>query len=95
VDREEAAVVAEGVIARLHQMSYDALVERLLDEVEAQEIVGPSGVTYQVETQAFWDSRKPPALLVMVGVDDGGWRSSFSPVNRSFITTGDGSFVGE
>jgi hypothetical protein len=33
--------------------------------------------------------------MVMVGVDDGGFRSSFSPVNRSFIITSDGSFIGE
>jgi hypothetical protein len=76
-------------------MSYDSLVERLLDEVEAEEIVGPSGVTYQAEIHAQWDSRRPPALLVMVGVDDGGFRSSFSPVSRSFIITSDGTFIGE
>jgi len=95
MDREEAAAVADGVIARLREMSYTSLVERLLGEVEVEEVVGPSGVTYQAEIHAMWDAGKPPALMVMVGVDDGGFRSSFSPVTRSFITTGDGSFVGE
>ncbi|HET6745077.1 MAG TPA: hypothetical protein VFH90_04420 [Candidatus Limnocylindria bacterium] len=95
MDREEAAAVAEGVIARLRATSYDSLVARLLGEIEVEEIVGASGVTYQAEIQAMWDAGKPPALLVMVGVDDGGFRSSFSPVSRSFITTGHGTFIGE
>ena len=95
MDREEAAAVADGVIARLRTMGYDALVKRLLGEIEVEEIVGASGVTYQAEIQGMWDAGKPPALMVMVGVDDGGFRSSFSPVHRSFIVTHDGSFIGE
>ena len=95
MDREEAAAVADGVIARLRQLSYDALVDRLLEEIEVEEIVGASGVTYQAEIEGRWDIGKPPALMVMVGVDDGGLRSSFSPVHRSFIITSDGSFIGE
>ena len=95
MDRQEAAAVADSVIARLRATRYDSLVERLLGEVEVEEIVGASGVTYQAEVHAMWDSGKPPALLVMVGVDDGGFRSSFSPVHRSFIVTHDGSFIGE
>jgi hypothetical protein len=95
MDRDEAGKIADGVIARLRAMSYDSLVERLLDENEVEEIVGDSGVTYQAETHAMWETGQPPALLVMIGVDDGGFRSSFTPVTQSFITTGDGSFVGE
>ena len=87
--------MADSIIARLRTMGYHALVARLLGEIEVEEIVGPSGATYQAEIQAMWDSGKPPALLVMVGVDDGGFRSSFSPVHRSFITTGAGTFIGE
>ena len=95
MDREEAAAVAEGVIARLRAMSYVALVESLLGEIEVEEIIGGSGATYQAEIHGMWDSGKPPALTVIVGVDDGGFRSSFSPVSRSFIITSDGSFIGE
>jgi hypothetical protein len=67
----------------------------LLDEVEIETVDGLSGVTYQVEIHGMWDSGRPPDLLVIVGVDDGGWRSSFSPVHRSFIISSDGSFIGE
>jgi hypothetical protein len=95
MDREEAAAIAERVISRLRGLGYQALVATYLDQVEAQTVDGSSGVTYQVEIQAQWDSREPPHLLVMIGVDDGGWRSSFSPVARSFIITSDGTFIGE
>jgi hypothetical protein len=95
MDREEAGAVADGVIARLRAVNYDALVKRLLDEVETEEIVGASGVAYQVEIEGQWDSGQPPDLMVIVCVDDGGLRSSFSPVNRSFLMTSDGSFIAE
>ena len=95
MDREEAAAVADGVVARLRAMSYESLVERLLDQVEVEEVVGASGVTYQAEIHGMWDTGKPPALMVLVGVDDGGFRSSFAPVARSFLTTGEGSSIGE
>ena len=95
MDREEAAAVAEGVIARLRKMGYDALVERLLDEIEVEEVVGPSGVTYQVEVEGLSNAGKPGDLMVLVAVDDGGLRSSFSPVNRSFIVSREGSSTGE
>ena len=95
MDRDEAAVVAEGVIGRLRGMPYQALVDQFLDQDEVESVVAPSGVTYQVEIQARWDSGEPPNLRVIVGVDDGGLRSSFSPVDRVFIMANDGSFVGE
>jgi hypothetical protein len=95
VDRAEAARVADGVLEPLRALSYQSLVDRLLGEVETEEIRGESGVTWQVEIQAFWDSGRPGNLRVLVGVDDGGWRSSFSPLDRAFIIAPDGSFVGE
>jgi hypothetical protein len=95
MDREEAAAVAEGVISRLKELGYRALVHTYLDQVEAETVGGSSGVTYQVEIQAQWDARQPADLLVMIGVDDGGLRSSFSPVARSFIIRSDGTFIGE
>jgi hypothetical protein len=95
MDREEAAAVAERVVGRLREQSYQTLVDTLLDVVEVESVDGDSGATYQVEIQGRWDSGQPPDLRVIVGVDDGGLRSSFSPVDRSFIITSVGSFIGE
>ncbi|MEA3510923.1 MAG: hypothetical protein U9R51_05755 [Actinomycetota bacterium] len=44
--------------------------------------------------QAFWDSRQPGDLRVIVAIDDGGWRA-LSPLSADFIIAADGHFVGE
>lgn len=94
MDREEAATLAEAVITGLRSESYDALVTRLLGEVETETMSGPSGSEYQVEVQALWDAREPGDLRVLVSVDDGAW-SAFRPLTRDFLVASDGSFVGE
>jgi hypothetical protein len=96
VDKAEARAVGESVLANLRRESYDSLVQRLLDRQETREIIGDSGVTYQIEVQAFWDSgkRKPGNLRVMVNIDDGGLRA-FLPTTTDFIIAPDGSFIGE
>lgn len=95
MDNAEAADIAESVIERLRAMPYETLVDRLLDKVETEEIAAHSGVHYQVEMQAMWDAGRPGNLRVLVGVDDGSWRGSFSPLGRDFIIASDGAFVGE
>ena len=44
------------------------------DEYRA-EMRGPSGATYQVEVQLFWDDQPNGELRVMGSIDDGGWRA--------------------
>jgi hypothetical protein len=51
VDRVEAAAIAESIITRLRSLPYEQLVERLLNEVETEEVAAESGVQYQVEIQ--------------------------------------------
>ena len=96
MDKAEACAVGESVLADLRRESYDTLVQRLLDKVETHELLGESGVSYQIEVQAFWDSgkRNPGNLRVLVNIDDGGWRA-FKPLCTDFIIAPDGSFVGE
>ena len=94
MDKVEARKVLAGHMAGLRQLSYQELVERLLDRVEAFEVAGPSGAEYQVELQAFWDGRPDDVLRVIGSVDDGRWRA-FLPLTDSFLVAPDGSFVGE
>lgn len=61
---------------------------------DTRTVVAESGVQYQVDVQAFWDSRQPGNLRVIVAIDDGGWRA-FKPISTDFIVASDGSFVGE
>jgi hypothetical protein len=94
MDKAEALAVAEAALCDLRSVSYNVLVERFLDQPQTHEVVGASGVTYQVELQAFWDRGVGGDLRVSANVDDGGWRA-FRPLTTDFIIASDGSFVGE
>jgi hypothetical protein len=56
------------------------------------ERVGEDGKTYQLEIQAFWDSKKDADVRLMVAADDGGWRA-LTPLTGDFIMRSDGSLV--
>jgi hypothetical protein len=97
MDEAEARVILQAEIDKLRSLTYEQLKERLLGEVEAVEVVGPSGAEYQLELQAMWDDprRKDGNLRVISSIDDGrAWRA-FVPLTDSFSIAPDGSFVGE
>lgn len=90
---EELDRILEERVAELEARPYGELVARFVDaEPEVDEIRGPSGTTYQLEIQGFWDSGRRGDLRVMVSGDDGGLRS-FAPRTRSLIVRPDGSLV--
>ncbi len=92
---DEATRILDAVAVELRRESYDTLVARYLSEPHERTVVAESGVRYQVEVQAFWDTpRQPGNLRVIIAIDDGGWRS-FRPLSTDFIIASDGSFVGE
>jgi len=75
--------------------SYAELVATMgRDCCEHSDVVGPSGTTYQVEVNVFWDGAPGPNVRVLLSIDDGGWRA-FVPLTDSFIMAPDGSFVGD
>ena len=94
MDKVEAREVLAAQLASLRQLSYQQLVERLLDREETVEVVGASGACYQLELQGLWDARPNDVLRVLGSVDDGGWRA-FVPLTDSLLVAPDGSFVGE
>jgi hypothetical protein len=79
---------------KLRRLSYSDLRDRFLNQQESFELPGPSGGSYQIELQAFWDDKRGGNLRVMGCIDDGGWRA-FAPLGDSFIVAPDGSFVGD
>ena len=97
MDNVEAGAILDDLLSRLRSLPYAELVQRYLDETESFEQDGASGVTYQLEVQAFWDSPRAPGrdLRVMASIDDGSFWRSISPLSRSFIMAPDGQFVGE
>ena len=95
MNEDEATRVLDAVAAELRRESYDTLVARFLSTPQERTVVGESGVQFQVEVQAFWDTpRRPGNLRVIIAIDDGGWRT-FRPLSTDFIVASDGSFVGE
>jgi hypothetical protein len=57
-----------------------------------QELVGEDRKTYQLEIQAFWDSKKGGDVRLIVAADDGGSRA-FKPLTGDFIMRPDRSLV--
>ncbi len=94
VDKVEARAVLAAEMESLRQLSYQQLVERLLDREETLEVLGASGTRYQIELQGVWDARPNDVLRILGSVDDGGW-SAFVPLADDFLIAPDGSFVGE
>ena len=94
MDKGEARGIALAQIDDLRRMRWGELRDRYLDKPETVEVRGATGTIYQVQTQAFWDSRKDGDLRIIVAVDDGGWRA-FVLLSEDFVLAPDGSFVGE
>ena len=93
INRTEATALLREHMARTRKRSYSDLLG-LRGSPENGAIVGPSGASYQIETQVFWDDRRVGTLRVLVSIDDGGL-TAFIPMTEDFILSEDGSFVGE
>jgi len=92
MDKQEARLLLDAELARLRVMTY-ADLRNYFDE-EHQEMTGPSGKEYQVETLAVWDRTPEGDLRIFVSIDDGGLRA-IVPMTDGFIMRPDGSLVGE
>ncbi len=94
MNNAEARELLAQQLAPYRVWSYERLRTLVDAEPETREVVGPSGVTYQIELRAFWDGRAHGDVRMTAAIDDGGWRA-FMPLGNSFIKAPDGSFVGE
>jgi hypothetical protein len=92
--KPEAKAAAEARLRELRALPYGDLSERFAGRTEANDVLAPSGVRYQLEVQGVWDDREGGNLRVIVSVDDGGLRA-FAPLSADFIISPGGSFVGE
>ena len=93
MDEAEARAVLAIHMQSLEGLLYERLVDRLLDQREALEAVGASGVRYKLEFQGSWDSGPDSTLRVSGSIDDAGW-GSFDPVTDDFLVSPDGSISG-
>ena len=93
MSREIACAIIEDRLKELRKSSYGALV-KLVGQISCDEVNGPDGKEYQVETETRWDSETGGNIRVIVAVDGPG-TSAFRPLMGAFIMSADGSFVGE
>ena len=95
MNKEEAASILQERLDHFRKRSYEELKEMVEARVyKTEEAVGTSGHNYEIEIQAFWDSKPDGPIRVRGSIDDGGW-SAFCPLTSDFIMAPDGSFVGE
>jgi hypothetical protein len=96
MDKEEAQQILDRQ-TKVHREKTFQQLAALVGSEEIYTLTGPSGVEYQIEVQAFWDSPKKPRenLRVILSIDDGGFLSSLKPMSSDFIMAPDGSFIGE
>jgi hypothetical protein len=91
MNEQVAYALIDAELRRLQGLSYSDL-SALIGKVETKELVGEDGKTYQLEIQAFWDSKKGADVRLIVAADDGGWRA-FKPLTGDFMMRPDGSLL--
>ena len=62
--------------------------------VIAFDFTNKKGNWYQVEIDAFYDSKQDRTIRVSFSIDDGGWRA-FIPLSYAFIINPQNEFIGE
>jgi hypothetical protein len=90
MDRAEAARLLRLEMTGYARRSHAELAG-LIGEIDAYEVLGADGVTYQVEVGARWDGEPGGSIMVHAGIDDGSFRGAFRPVTDSFLIDPDGT----
>ena len=90
MDKREARQLLEEFVAELKSQSYQEW-QILIGEEAVVERNGPSGVTYQIEWNAFWDSQAGGDIRVMVSIDDGSLARFIVPLTTSFLISPEGT----
>ena len=86
----KAVLTAES--AKLRTAGYSELADRLADRKERIRVIAPSGDSYHVEFEGFWDDDEQVDLRVVASIDDGGLRA-FLPFTDAFTITPAGTII--
>ena len=94
MDLAEAGALLRDQLGNYRSRSYEALTQ-LVGHPHTMEVTGPSGTTYQIEIEVFWDdSPENGNVRVLGSIDDGGLRPIL-PLCDDFIRAPDGRFIDE
>jgi len=92
MDKREAYQLLEEFVTGLKFRSYLEW-QGLIGEEAVVERNGPSGVTYQIEWNAFWDSQTGGDIRVMVSIDDGSLARFIVPLTTSLLISPEGKLL--
>lgn len=94
MDKEEAKQIIKAELEPYRAKPYSELVQMINAGPVTGAVVGASGKRYQIEIQAFWDSKPNGNVRIIGAIDDGGWRA-FIPLTDGFIKSPSNEFIGE
>jgi hypothetical protein len=92
MDKIEAKNLLEEFLQELKARPFLELQE-LLGNPVCIEREGPSGVIYQIETEAVWDFEPGGNLRLIASIDDGGLLSAMLPVTSGFLISPQGTVI--
>ncbi len=94
---EEARKLIESVVKGYEQFSYPELRKWVEDKkIETKEVVGDSGVEYQVELEVMWDDKRGGAIRFSGSIYDESSSRLLkvkTPLSVDFIKASDGTLV--
>ena len=94
MDKEEAKRLLQDHLQAYRRRAYQDLVT-LMGETQVAEVLGASGVPYQIEVEVLWDHHPGGVIRVLAAIDDGTFRAAFSPVCDDFLLAPNETFAGE
>jgi hypothetical protein len=95
VNKEEAKKILASQLEELKRLSYGEFRSWVVEKKLMTPVVkASSGTEYQLEIQAYWDSKRCDDIRVLVSIDDGGLVSSMFPLCDSLLVSSDESIVG-
>ena len=93
MDKTEAQSVLDQQLASFTRRSYADLIATI-DHPRATQAKGPSGTTYNIEFNVFYDdSHRKQDLRIMGSIDDGSGRSFVLPLTKTEMMKPTGELV--
>jgi hypothetical protein len=94
MNKQEAKEILKQQLDTYRNRPYSELTKMIDTNPVTYELRGPSGTSYQIEIQAFWDNKPNGNIRVKGSIDDGGLRA-FAPNSDGFIKNPKDEFIGE
>jgi hypothetical protein len=85
MNTQEARAILSEVMREYRQKDYSYWENSIPESPLVISKAGESGVDYCIEIDIVRDAPKSRTIRVVFGIDDGGWRASFSPMTDDFL----------